>query len=153
MKRYFRVMLGKGSMYATECVAGNFIGVDYSIDQDLTGKLTEEWRAFNKQFIPIYLAKHPGKSRISAGLACGALWTVAKGMQKGDIIFSPDGKGNYRVGKVTGDYYYAPGQILFHRRAVEWLPTVFEHDATPKSLQRAGSAGTVSDITSYAQEM
>jgi restriction system protein len=153
MKRYFRVMLGKGSNLAAECVVGNFIGVEYDIDQDLTNWLAGEWRDFNKEFIRIYLDKHPGKSRISAGLACGAIWTLGKGMQLGDIIFSPDGQGNYRVGKVTGDYHYAAGENLFHRRAVEWLPTVFEHAATPQSLQRAGSAGTISDITSYAQEI
>jgi restriction system protein len=153
MKRYFRVMLGKGSNLAAECVAGNFIGVEYDIDQDLTNWLAGEWRDFNKEFIRFYLDKHPGKSRISAGLACGALWTLGKGMQIGDIIFSPDGQGNYRVGKVTGDYRYAAGENLFHRRAVEWLPTVFERAATPQSLQRAGSAGTISDITIYAQEI
>ncbi len=73
MKNYFRVMLGKGSKYAAECFSGNFIGTDFGIAQDLTNKLSEEWREFNKEFIPIYLSAHPGKTKIAAGLACGAL--------------------------------------------------------------------------------
>ena len=66
-KNYYRVMLGKKSIHAAECFAGNFIGTDFGIDQDLTKKLPEEWREFNKEFIPIYLAKCSGsyvRSRI-----------------------------------------------------------------------------------------
>lgn len=99
MKSYYRVMLGQKSLHAAECFAGGFIGTDFHIDQDLTNKLPEEWRAFNKEFIPIYLAKHPNKSKITAGLACGALWTVSKGIKKGDIVLCPDGSRQYRVGR------------------------------------------------------
>ncbi len=73
MKSYDRVMLGKGSVYAEECFAGNFVGADFDIDQDLTHKLPEEWRTFNKEFIPIFLARNLEKTKIGAGLACGAL--------------------------------------------------------------------------------
>jgi len=85
-------MLGQKSVYAAECFAGNFIGTDFGIDQDLTKKLPEEWRAFNQEFIPIYLAKHPDKTKIGAGLACGALWTVSKGITRGDLVLCPDGR-------------------------------------------------------------
>src|SRR5437773_2557949 len=121
MKNYYRVMLGQKSVHADECFSGNFIGTDFGINQNLTKKLPDEWRAFNKEFIPVFLATHPDKTKIGAGLACGALWTVSKGIQKGDIVLCPDGTGRYRVGEVTGDYYYEPGKILFHRRPVTWL--------------------------------
>ena len=65
MKSYYRVMLGKKSVYAEECFTGNFIGVDFKIAEDLTGKLPEEWRAFNKKYIPVYLATHPDKTKIA----------------------------------------------------------------------------------------
>ncbi len=42
-------------MFAQECFAGNYIGVGFGIEQDLKNKLPEEWREFNKEFIPIYL--------------------------------------------------------------------------------------------------
>ena len=86
MKGYYRVMLGKKSVHAEECFAGNFIGTAFGITQDLSNKLPDEWRAFNKEFIPIYLKARPKKSKVSAGLACGALWTVSKGIKKGDIV-------------------------------------------------------------------
>jgi restriction system protein len=84
-------MLGQKSVYADECFAGGFIGTDFGITQDLTKKLPEEWRTFNREFIPIYLAAHPDKTKIGAGLACGALWTVSKGIQKGQQSLSADG--------------------------------------------------------------
>src|SRR3954468_17938307 len=104
MKCYYRVMLGGKSVHADECRAGGFIGADYGIDLDLTKKLPDEWRAFNKEFIPVYLSKHPDKTRIGAGLSCGSLWTVAKGIKGDDIVLCPDGAGSYYVGQVTGNY-------------------------------------------------
>lgn len=79
MKNYYRVMLGRQSVYAAAAFAGSYICADFEIPQDLTADLGDDWRAFNKAFIPIFLTGHPGKSKIGAGLACGALWTVSKG--------------------------------------------------------------------------
>ena len=154
MKSYYRVMLGRKSIYAQECLAGNFIGADFGINQDLTNKLPEEWQVFNQEFIPIYLANHPEKTKIGAGLACGALWTVAKGIQKGDIVLCPDGSGQYRVGEVNGDYNYEPGDILPHRRPVQWLNISIDRAALSEALKNsAGSIGTVSNISRYSEEL
>jgi restriction system protein len=154
MKKYYRVMLGRKSSHAEECLTGGFIGADFDIKQDLSKKLPESWRDFNKEFIPVFLANHPGKSRISAGLACGALWTVAKGIQVGDIVLCPDGTGTYRVGEVAGHYHYEPDKILPHRRRVTWLPVSVERAAMSDSLRHsAGSIGTVSDVSKHAAEI
>ncbi len=110
MKSYYRLMLGQKSVYASECFAGNFVGTDFGILQDLTGHLPDEWRDFNKQFIPVYLQGQPDKSKVAAGLACGAIWTVSKGMVLGDVVLCPDGKGSYYVGEITGEYSYADGK-------------------------------------------
>ncbi len=154
MTRYFRLMLGQKSSYAPECFAAGFIGADYGIHEDLSQKLPEEWREFNKQFIPTYLANRPEKTKIGAGLACGALWTVSKGIKKGDIVLSPDGAGSYRVGEIISDYYYAAGQILPHRRKVNWRESPIARPSMSKALrQSAGSAGTVSEITAHRSEL
>lgn len=148
MKSYYRIMLGRKSLYAEECFAGNFIGVDFGIAQDLTGQLPEEWRAFNRRFIPVFLQGLPGKTRVAAGLACGMLWTVAKGVSKGDIVLCPDGDGAYRVGEIIGDYQYAPGQVLPHRRAVLWLKQAIDRSAMSEALRNStGSTGTVCNTT------
>jgi restriction system protein len=101
MKKYYRVMLGQKSVHAAEGFAGNFVGADFEIPQDLTPDLPVDWRVFNKKFIPIFMASHPSKTKIGAGLACGALWTVSKGLLKGDTVLCPDGSGVYSVGEIT----------------------------------------------------
>lgn len=153
-RSYYRIMLGQKSVYAAECFAGNFIGTDFGIDQDLTNKLPEQWRDFNKEFIPIYLAAHPDKTRIGAGLACGALWAVSKGIKKGDIVLCPDGSGRYRVGELSGDYFYEPGKVLFHRRPVQWLNVSIDRAAMSEALRNsAGSIGTVSNVSRHGDEI
>ena len=147
-------MLGRKSVHAKQGFDGNFIGVDFEIPQDLTHKLPEEWRKFNREFIPIFLAGHPDKTKIGAGLACGFLWTVSRGIKKSDIVLCPDGEGNYRVGEVTGDYFYASDQILPHRRPVQWLSKSIERTIMSDSLKNStGSIGTVSNITGYREEI
>lgn len=154
MKSYYRVMLGRKSVHAAECFAGGFIGADYGIEQDLSSRLPDEWREFNKAFIPVYLAGHPDKTRIGAGLACGALWTISKGVARGDIVLCPDGAGSYRAGEVVGDYQYAPGEALPHRRAVRWLDIAITRSAMSEALQNStGSIGTVSNVSAYAAEI
>ena len=157
MKNYYRVMLGQKSVYAKECFAGNFIGTDFGINQDLTNKLPDKWQEFNKEFIPIYLVSHPEKTKIGAGLACGALWTVSKGIQTGDVVLCPDGTGKYRVGEVSGGYTYEPGKILFHRRPVKWLNVAIDREDMSEGLQSStGVPLTVvgpTAITNYRQEI
>src|SRR5260221_300129 len=143
MRNYYRVMLGKGSIHAEKCFAGNFVGTNFDINQDLTGKLPDDWRTFNKEFIPVYLSIRPEKSKIGAGLACGALWTVSKGILKEDMVLCPDGTGRYHVGEVTGDYYYAPGEIVPHRRPIHWLSQIIDRADMSEGLRNsAGSVGT-----------
>lgn len=154
MKNYYRVMLGKKSIYAEECFAGNFIGVNFGITQDLTHKLPEEWRMFNQEFIPIFLAGHPDKTKIGAGLSCGALWTVAKGIKNGDTVICADGSGHYRTGEVIGDYIYQPDDALPHRRPVHWLSQTIDRTDMSEALKSAlGAPGTVSSISGYHDEI
>lgn len=156
MRTFYRVMLGKQSVHAEICFNGNFIGADYGINQDLSGKLPESWRDFNAEFIPIYMQARPEKTKIAAGLACGMLWTIAKGMQNGDIVLCPDGTGQYHVGEIVGDYRYAPGQVLPHRRAVRWLPQRIDRAGMSDGLRSTtGSIGTLCNISraGYADEV
>ena len=147
-------MPGKGSMYSDECVSGDFIGVDFDLHVNLTDRLSDSQPNFNKLFIPIFLEGHPGKTKIAAGLACGMTWTLAKGMQIGDVVVSPMGDGNYRFGKVAGGYYYAENQILFHRRSVAWFSATSNKELFSEPLRKAmGYTGTICEITLYADEL
>lgn len=154
MKNYYRIMLGAKSIYADECFKGNFLGGDFDIDFDLSSKLSENWRDFNHEFIPVLLAKFPEKSKVAAGLACGALHTIAKGIKLGDFVLCPDGKGRYRVGEITEDYTFHPKEILPHRRGVRWLNLDIQRSEMSDALRNStGSIGTVSNVTKYAAEI
>ena len=154
MKEYYRVMLGRKSIFAKECREKGFIFGNFDIDQDLTNSLPENWRDFNKEFIPIYLQKNPKKSKVSAGLSCGFLWTISKKIKKGDIVFSPDGAGNYFVGEVTGDYQYIPNSDKPHRREVKWGSEKIDRaDMSQELKYSTGSIGTVCQISKYKKEL
>lgn len=154
MKNYYRIMLGKGSVYAEECFAGNYIGAGVEIAEDLTDKLPDDWQTFNKKYVPVFLAARPDKTRVAAGLACGLLWTVSKGIQQGDIVLCPDGAGRYRIGEVCGDYSYQPDNTLPHRRPVHWFPNTIDRSAMSLELKRStGSIGTVCNILGHWAEI
>ncbi len=154
MQRIFRIMAGGGSVYAPEARESGVIGVDWFPNEDLTGRLPDKWREFNAKFIPIYLKEHPEKSKIAAGLSCGFTWTVLKGIQVGDLVLTPNGKGQYFVGEITSDYLYAPGQNMPQRRKVNWFPDVIDRSAMTQELKySAGAIGTVSELTKYSAEL
>lgn len=154
MKNYYRIMLGSKSVYAEEAHKNNFIGAGWLPDINLSNKFPEIWRDFNKEYIPIYLEKNPDKTKVSAGLACGMLYTIAKGINVGDIVMCPDGKGNYLIGEVIGEYEYKKGENLPHRRDVRWFEKIIKREELSEPLRNsAGSIGTVSNITKHAEEI
>lgn len=153
-KSYYRVRLGEGGKNAEECLANGFVGTDFGIREDLTTKLPEDWRSFNREFIPVMLEAEPDKSRIAAGLNCGALWNVSKGALIGDLVLSPDAAGRLHVGEVTGDYFYEEGGVLPHRRPVTWLPLVVDRDDMSETLWRKVRPPlTVINVTDLADEI
>jgi len=154
MKSYYRVMLGGKSIHSAICVAENFIGADYEIIQDLSNDLPDNWRDFNAKFRPIYLSNHPDKTNVGAGLSCGFLWTIAKGISVGDIVLCPNGLGAYHVGEITGNYFYHPNGVLPHRRPVRWMDKTIERSTMSEALRNStGSIGAVSNVSSYATEI
>jgi len=142
-------------MYADVCRQQGFIGAHFGIEQNLaTLLLGDEQREFNQQVRPIYLEAFPGKSKGSAGLSCGFLWTVCKGIQEGDIVLSPNGKGRYFIGEVSGDYRYVAGNEQPHQRPVTWHDELIDRTDMSESLRNsAGSIGTVSKVSKYRDEL
>ncbi|MBS1960597.1 MAG: DUF1016 family protein [Bdellovibrionales bacterium] len=154
IRRYFRVMLGRKSVYAKQCFEGSFIGADFLGEVDLKNELTEEWKEFNKKFIPTYLKENPDRSKVAAGLACGFLWTVSRGINRGDVVLCPNGEGAYFVGEVTSGYFFKKGENLPHRRSVKWSPIQLPRTAMSQSLKNStGSIGTVSEVSKFADEI
>lgn len=147
-------MLGKGGCFVEECLNENYIGVSFGIEEDLTGKLSNIWQEFNKEYIPVFLKNHPEKTKIAAGLACGFLWTICKGLNIGDIVLSPNSKGSYYIGEIISDYYYVSDTSLPHRRNVRWFDKLVKRSDMSEKLRRSiGSIGTCCDVTPFAQEI
>lgn len=154
MTKYNRIMLGKAGCYADTCRTEGFIGVGFLKDSDLSNHLYSDWHIFNKEFIPVWMSLNPGKTKVAAGLACGFLWTVCKGLEVDDVVLCPNGKGEYYVGRITSNYYYKQGEELPHRRKVEWLSMTIQRSEMSEQLQRStGSIGTCCDISSYRDEI
>lgn len=154
MTRYFRVSVGKNAKFLDYAIANNCIGTDWMVDVDLSGKFGDDWRDFNKEFIPVVRVSDSIDSSIAAGLACGMTWTVARDIDNGDVVLVPTGQGTYRSAKVVGPYEYAPGEPLAHRRAVQWLPQVIDREAVSEPLRRSlSSSGTVVKLESYSKEI
>jgi len=152
--KYYRIMLGRQSIFSEECYTGQFIGADFDFDFDLSDTLPENASEFRRTFIPYFLERRPDRSRIAAGLACGALHTVCKAIRRGDKVLCPNGDGQYLVGEIISDYYYEPTQNLPHGRKVTWLPVVINREEMSQALQySAGSIGTVSNISQYHEEI
>ena len=147
-------MPGAKSSHFNECFNGGFIGVDFGFSEDLSKFLLEDFRTFTSKYRPIYLKERPEKSKVAAGLACGSVWTVCSDLQKGDIVLCPDGLGEYLVGEITSNYYYAKGEILPHRRKVSWFKSPIKRNEMSKSLQNStGSVLTTCNITKYSEEL
>lgn len=153
-RSHYRIMLGAKSAYAKQCHDESWFGGGWDFDQDLSAERKDDWRDFNAKFIPVYLAQHPDKSKVAAGLACGMLYTICWGIKQGDVVLCPDGEGSYWVGQVVSDYVFVAGEELPHRRMVEWLPVKIARSEMSEGLRRStGSIGTVSNISVHAEEI
>jgi len=154
MKNYWRVMLGKQSVFAQECYSGGFFGADYDLPEDIAPKLNQEQREFNAEMIPVYLERHPEKTKVQAGVSCSFLYTISKSIKLGDIVISPNGKQQYYIGEVKGEYSYVKGEILPHRRKIEWYNSLIERSDISDNLRNsAGSAGSVCNLENYKDEI
>jgi len=154
MKKYYRVMLGSGHRYAEECYQNKWFGGGWDFKNSLENELPENRKDFNGVKVSVYLEGHPGGSRVAAGLACGMLWTICKGIKIDDVVLCPDGKGSYWVGRVTSNYFFETGHPLPHRRNVEWYPSNIVRAEMSEGLRNSsGSIGTISDITKHAEEI
>ncbi len=154
MKQYNRIMLGEHGKFLQECLAGNFIGVDFVSDVDLSKLPSDNEAVWRKNMIDLFLSTYPEKSIGTARNCIGFMWTVCHGLKVGDIVLASNGSGSYQVGKIAGNYYFSKGNNLPHRRRVEWYNYTINRKDMSKSLQNSsGSIGTCCNITKYAAEI
>lgn len=143
MTRYFRVSLGEQGKDSAQAFTEGWIGTGWLAGIDLTKELTENHAQFRKKFNPVVLEVDQVTTPIAAGLACGMTFTVAAFMKPGDIVLSGKPNGDYQIGEVIGDYYYAKGEPLPHRRPVRWFSHAIKKSHLSQTLRKSLSIGTV----------
>lgn len=154
MKQYNRIMLGEHGKFLQECLDKNFIGINFLSDVNLTDISPSDENLWRKSLVSTFLSKYPEKSIGAARTSIGFLWTICHGLKIGDIVLASNGEGSYRVGRIIGNYSYAPGEHLPHRRNVEWFDVVISRKSMSKALQNSsGSIGTCCNISKYAAEI
>lgn len=146
--------MGKQGQYFEQCYNGNFIGVSFGIDKDLTNDLFDNWRDFNAIYVDHMIEEGISKSRIGAGVSCGAIWTLSKGIEKDAIVICPDLDGNFLPCKIVSNYCYEKGDDPYHRRKVEWFKNPIKRSDMSKPLLSSLSAqNTLIDISPYSEEI
>lgn len=154
MKQYNRIMLGEHGMYIADCLEKNYIGAGSLKDYDLSESPYNDEVQWRQKLMEQYLQVNPDKSAGTARNSIGFLWTICFGLKNGDIVLASNGNSGYNVGEITGDYYFAPGEDLPHRRTVEWKNVVIPRKTMSQKLQNStGSIGTCCNITKYADEL
>jgi len=156
MRTLYQVRLGKANVHATECLKDGYVGTSWFAGVDLTKALDSatDWRAFNKEMIPVYLASSPETKKVAAGLFCGFTYTVAKSVLLGDVVLSPIGEGKYIVGEISSEYVYVPNTPIPHRRQVKWFTRQLDSSQFTEELRNSlGSIGTVTNLMKYSQEL
>ena len=137
---YFKIMLGKGSIYAKECLENGYVGVGWFADTSFLNQDMTEYRKlrdFNDRWVPEYLKQNPTKSKVTAGLACGSAYTVCFDMNIGDFVIAPKGDGSYAIGTVSGNYEFVKGASLPHQRKVQWFSKSISKDEISQQLKNS----------------
>jgi restriction system protein len=155
LTQYFLIRSGQQGVYLEECLTKGFVGLNYGIHEDLNGEFPENWKDFNSKYIPKWLELNPDRSRIAAGLACAALWTLGRGVKDGDLMISPNAAATtYQIGVVTEGYRYVSSSPLPHQRPVRWLETTVQRESMSEVLKRAtGTSLTLTNLSNFEAEL
>ena len=171
MPKYYKFMLGEESKYAAECYEGEFIGIWYEINEDLTDYLIKSER-FGENVIPILKKGYSkynedGNEReerykeLSAKLITPQIWTFCKEMRIGDIVICPTGKkfNSYHVGEIKSNYYFKRdyfknGDMQPHKRDIEWFSKKISVNNISDDLKKLiDSQGTIVDLNQCSDKI
>jgi len=155
MPRYYKFMLGEKSKYAEECYEGNFIGVWYEIEEDLTQVLTGTKEVFKEIYIPKLNEKNRGET------SCLQLWKFCNELKIGDIVVCPDNDpyNSFFVGEIISGYYYKMDkykneEIQPHRRQVKWCDKkIYKNDMSEELKTTLKCPVTIVNLTRYSKEI
>ncbi|MDI1442409.1 AAA family ATPase [Polyangium sp. 6x1] len=97
---------------------GKFVAIGWPRLGDLSAI---EYNQAGKDRVKALLEKHyPGDAR-ALGRAANQIFKFVATMNVGDLVLAADGEMVLGIGRIKGDYQYAPGGEFCHRRPIDWL--------------------------------
>ena len=120
----YKINAGKGNKFALDFFRDKFIGIDFPTFNDLSEAMDAGSDKL-KRFCDKQHRSSNVRGLISAEKAYEILNMFCLEMNKKDIVICPDGRGNFAIGEVRGEYRYTManknGRLLpLHRRRVNW---------------------------------
>jgi len=97
---------------------GNFVAIGWPKLKDLS---SIEPNQAGKDRLKVLLDKHYLKEARAQGKSVQQIFKFVRTMKVGDIVLAAQGGTVLGIGRIKGDYQYAPGVEFCHRRAVDWL--------------------------------
>ncbi len=97
---------------------GNFVAIGWPKLKDLS---SIEPNQAGKDRLKALLNKHYLKEARAQGKSVQQIFKFVRTMKVGDIVLAAQGGTVLGIGRIKGDYQYAPGVEFCHRRAVDWL--------------------------------
>jgi predicted Mrr-cat superfamily restriction endonuclease len=148
---YYLIRIGEGSKYIEEAKKYGFVAIGWNEIKDLNNyKNVEEIKKAlsntSYEFSPQQIAN-----------SAGQLFRFGLEIEKGDIILSPLGSGEYLVGEI-GEYYFEEdpkGNCDFkHRRKVKWYDnSILKEDMSTNLAYSLGALLTIFSINKYSEEL
>lgn len=77
--KYYRLMLGKGSRHAEQCLAERFVGADYGIERDLSRELPDSWASSTRCSFLSIKKRIPKRPKLPPDLSPRIGWMNANG--------------------------------------------------------------------------
>ena len=142
--------LHMAGLQASAPVDGNFVAIGWYDMGDLS-ILPATREAFKTHFSEVYPSESPGALPAKAGV----LYRFTHEINVGAIVVYPSKPDRIvHVGIVEGDYTYLPDvdDEYAHRRAVKWVKSLPRTSFSQSALYEIGSAITLFQITTHADE-
>lgn len=157
-KNYWTIRLGEGNAYAETAYQKKCVAVGWrELDRDLSGDRGLDQIDFVRNIAPQLQEHLPGRTEKYYAGSARQLYKFAALMQTGDIVLVPSGEqGEFRIGVIRSEYYYAPAEEQLpyrHRRDVEWVAERGK-DTFSEGLKNSLRAQmTVFSISRHAEEL
>lgn len=96
---------------------------------------------------------YPSKKSLSTAIDAGQLYRFANEIKSGDLVIYPSKRDReVHIGRIDGDYFFAPGEEYVHRRPVKWIKSFPRTRFSQGALYEIGSAISLFQVKNNSDE-